>query len=118
MLTKLITYTIGSGLALFVATKFVSGVTYTGSWTTLAAAGFAIALLNLAIAPILRILSLPLRILTFNLFSLVIDMAMVWLTDAAIFEMNIQGIPSLFWTTVIVMLFNAFLSRSLIRSGG
>lgn len=109
MLAKLIAYTVGSGLALYIAAKFVPGVTYTGTWTTLALAGFGIALLNLAIAPILRILTLPLRILTFNLFSLVIDMAMVWLADVLIMEMNIQGVIALFWTTVIVMIFNALI---------
>ncbi len=109
MLAKLVTYTVGSGFALWVATKYIHGVTFTGSWEILALAGFAIALLNLAIAPILRILTLPLRILTFNLFSLVIDMAMVWLADVIILKLNIEGIAALFWTTLIVMLFNAFL---------
>lgn len=110
MLTKLIIYTLGSSLALFVAAEYVPGVTHTGTWTILAMAGFAIALLNLAIAPILRILALPLRILTFNLFSLVIDMAMVWLADILLVDnFNIEGLVALFWTTVIIMIFNALL---------
>jgi putative membrane protein len=116
VLVKLITYTVGSGLALWVAARYVDGVNYTGNWQILALAGFAIALLNLAIAPVLRVITLPLRILTFNLFSLVIDMAMVWLADAVILEMDIKNIPALFWTTLIVMVFNAFLSRVVIRS--
>lgn len=107
MLAKIIAYTIGGGLALWVAARFIPGVTYTGNWEILALAGFGIALLNLAIAPILRVLTLPLQILTFNLFSLVIDMAMVWLADALILEMNIQDIPALFWTTLIVLIFNS-----------
>ncbi len=106
MLAKIIAYTIGSSLALWVAARFIPGVSYIGNWEILALAGFGIALFNLAVAPILRVLTLPLRILTFNLFSLVIDMAMVWFADALILEMNIQDIPALFWTTLIVMIFN------------
>lgn len=116
MLAKLIAYTAGSSLALWVAVKYLHGITFTGNWEILALAGFAIAVLNLAIAPILRVLTLPLRILTFNLFSLVIDMAMVWLADVVILELNIEGIIALFWTTVVVMLFNAFLAQIVVHS--
>ncbi len=109
MLGKLITYTIGSGLALYVASRIVPGVEYTGGWEVLALAGFSIALLNLAIAPILKLLALPLRILTLNLFSLVIDMLMVWLADALVPELAIHGIFPLFWTTLLIMAFNFIL---------
>jgi uncharacterized membrane protein YvlD (DUF360 family) len=50
-----------------------------------------------------------LRILTFNLFSLVIDMSMVWLADVLIPELNISGIYPLFATTLIIMIFNFLL---------
>jgi putative membrane protein len=109
MLAKLVSYTIGSGAALFFAAQVIPGVKYSGSWGVLALAGFAIALLNLAIAPILKLLSLPLRILTFNLFSLVIDMAMVWLADLLIPELVISGLFPLFWTTIFIMILNHLL---------
>jgi putative membrane protein len=110
MLAKLVVYTIGSALGLYVATRYVTGVEFSGGWQILAIAGFAIALLNLAIAPILKILSLPLRILTFNLFSLVIDMSMVWLADKIfVHDLRIVGLWPLFLTTLIIMVFNAIL---------
>ena len=109
MLAKLFAFTIGSGAGLFFAAQAVPGVEYHGSWGVLAAAGFAIALLNLAIAPVLKILSLPLRILTFNLFSLVIDMAMVWTADLLIRDLDIIGLGPLFWTTIIIMALNYLL---------
>ena len=109
MLGRLVVYTIGSGLALYASARFVPGIVYSGNWQTLALTGFVIALLNLAIAPILKILSLPLRILTLNLFSLVIDMSMVWLADALIPELRIHGLLPLLITTSIVMIFNFIL---------
>ena len=109
MLGKLITYTIGSGLGLYVAARFVPNIEFTGVWGILVFAGFCIALLNLAIAPILKILSLPLRILTLNLFSLVIDMSMVWLADALIPELRIHGLWPLLATTLIIMITNSIL---------
>ncbi len=109
MLAKLIIYTIGSGLALYIAARFMPGVEYSGAWSVLTFAGFCIALLNLAIAPILKILSLPLRILTLNLFSLVIDMSMIWLADILVLELHIQGIWPLMATTLIIMIINSIL---------
>ncbi len=109
MLAKLITYTIGSAFALYVAARFAPGVEFSGGWQVLAIAGFSIALLNLAIAPILKILSFPLRVLTLNLFSLVIDMSMVWLADALILELRIHGIWPLLATTLVVMVINSIL---------
>ena len=106
MLAKLFAYTLGSGTALFFAARIVPGVAYTGGWEILAIAGFAIALLNMAIAPILKLLSMPLRILTFNLFSLVIDMAMVWTADLLIGELTITGIIPLLLTTIFIMTLN------------
>jgi putative membrane protein len=109
MLGKLVIYTLGSAFALYVADRLVPGVEFSGGWQILAVAGFAIALLNLAIAPILKILSLPLRILTFNLFGLVIDMSMVWLADALVPELRIAGIWPLLFTTLIIMIVNSIL---------
>lgn len=116
MLAKLIVYTVGSGLALFAAARFIPGVAYSGNWQALALAAFAIALLNLAIAPVLKVLSLPLRILTFNLFSLVIDMSMVWLADALISSFEIKGIFPLLATTLVIMIFNSLLWTILSQS--
>ena len=109
MLAKLFAYTIGSGLGLYAAVRFVPGVEYSGGWEILAIAGFAVALLNLAIAPVLKLLSLPLRILTLNLFGLVIDMSMVWLADALVPELRIHGLGPLLAATLIIMIFNYIL---------
>jgi len=109
MLRKLIVYTAGSGFGLYLAVNFIPQINYSGGWPTLAIAGFCIALLNLTVAPILKILSIPLRVLTLNLFSLVIDMSMVWLANALIPELTIAGIGPLLAATVIILLLNSIL---------
>ena len=109
MLGKLITYTIGSGLGLYAAVQLIPNIGFSGPWGVLLFAGFWIALLNLAIAPILKLLSLPLRILTLNLFSLVIDMSMVWLADALIPGLKITGLAALLAATLIIAILNSIL---------
>lgn len=109
MIFKLLVYTVGAGLSFFLASKFVPGVTFDGGLGALALAGFLFALFYSAIAPIIKLITFPLRILTFNLFSLVIDMAVVWVVDGLVHDLQIHGLLALLITTLIILVINAIL---------
>lgn len=100
LIAKLLSGMIGIGLAAY----FLPGVTYDGSFTTILLVGLVVGLLFFFVKPILSLITLPLRIITLNLFSLVIMMFLVWLVDALfpadMFE--IFGINNLFFTTLII----------------
>ena len=89
-------------LGLWLASQFIAGVSFTGSWKILLFAGFILGLINFFIKPILKLITLPLRILTLGLFSLIINMAMIWLVDLFFIELIIIGIVPLFWTSLII----------------
>lgn len=89
-------------LGVWLAQRYVPGVEFTGSWQTLAISGLILGLLNFFIKPILKIITWPLKILTFGLFSLVINMLIVWAVDIVFPELIIPGIIPLFWTSLIV----------------
>ncbi|MEB3071146.1 phage holin family protein [[Mycobacterium] vasticus] len=75
-----------TGLALWVVTKVVSGVTFVGGDTTLQRVGiiFVVALVfglvNAFIKPVVQLLSIPLYILTLGLFHIVVNALMLWIT--------------------------------------
>jgi len=110
-------------LGIFLATKFVPGVSlqilpgqsslfgieFTAAWQILVLVGGVLGLINFFLKPVLKIITLPLRILTFGLFSLVINMLMVWVVDILFLELVISGIIPLFWTTVIIWLISLLL---------
>ena len=89
-------------LGLWLAAEFVSGVEITNSWSTLLWAGLILGLINFFIKPILNLIALPLRIITLGLFSLVINMGIIWLVDIIFLELIISGIAALFYATLIV----------------
>ena len=104
-------------LGLWLAVQFIPGVEFNGNnIKTLALAGLILGLLNYFIKPILKGITLPLRILTFNLFTIVISMALLWLVDLITPELTIvhglslKDFIPLFWTTVIIWLISYFLS--------
>lgn len=106
---KLIFQLIAGICGFWLAVKFVPGVEFVGEIKYLIFAGIFLGLINFFIKPILKIITLPLRILTFGLFSLVINMIMIWVVDIFFPELIIQGIIPLFWTTLIVWIVSFFL---------
>jgi len=89
-------------LGIFLAQRYAPGVEFIGNWQTLVLAGVILGLINFFIKPILKTITLPLRILTFGLFGLVINMGIVWLVDIIFPELIIPGFVALFWTSLIV----------------
>jgi len=68
--------------ALYVADFLIEGITFTGEWWNFLLVALAFSLLNTYIRPILRILTLPISVITLGLFLLVINAAMLLLTSA------------------------------------
>ena len=113
MLYRLIIQIIIGILGLWLAVTFVPGVYFSGPlfliphvWTdilkTMVFWGAFLGFLNFFVKPILNTIALPLRIITLNLFSLVIAMALLWLVNILSLELTFNGILPLFWTTLII----------------
>lgn len=83
--------TIGNAAGLWLATRLLSGLSVPQGagtaqmWLNLLVLGLVLALVNSLVRPVARFLALPLYIVTFGLFSLVVNGAMLsltgWLTD-------------------------------------
>ena len=110
-MSNLLYQIIGGILSFWLAVEFVPGVEFTGELKYLAMAGAFLGLINFFIKPVLKTITLPLRFLTFGLFSLIINMALIWFVDVVFPELTVAGIIPLFWTTVIVWLVGYFLGR-------
>lgn len=68
--------------ALWVAVAIVPGITFTGEWWKLLLVAVAFSLINTYLRPILRLLTLPITLMTVGLFLLVINALMLLLTSA------------------------------------
>jgi putative membrane protein len=68
--------------ALYVADFLIGGITFVGEWWKFLLVALAFSLLNTYVRPILRILTLPISVITLGIFLLVINAAMLLLTSA------------------------------------
>lgn len=80
----------------FFLTKILSGVHIDGFFTAIVFA-IVLGILNLIVSPILKLLGLPLTIITLGLFSLVINAIVILIADYFIDGMHIDG----FWWAFI-----------------
>lgn len=91
-------------LSLWVASHVFRGLTFSSSGALLVSAlllGFA----NAIVRPILVFLTLPLTLLTFGLFLLVINALMIMLVAALVKGFKVSG----FWTALLASMFIAIL---------
>ncbi|PIU46506.1 hypothetical protein COS93_02360 [bacterium (Candidatus Gribaldobacteria) CG07_land_8_20_14_0_80_33_18] len=107
---RLFWYIILGTLGIYIAILFIPGVQINGEiysfgWSKiLFLSGLVLGLLNFFIKPIISLITFPLRILTLGLFSLAIEMGMVFIVDTVFPELIIPGLAGLFWTSIIVWL--------------
>lgn len=105
-----------SAAALWVATRIVPGISFTGPWPWLFAVALVFGVLNTVVRPILIFFSLPALLLTLGLFLLVLNGLMLWLTARVSsllslgFEVN--GFTAAFLgalvVSIVTMALNAF----------
>ena len=124
---KLLSQIVSATLGLWLATLFAGvvvrvypesnffGIPLTAQWEIFLVLGIALGLLNYFLRPLLKTLALPLEIITLGLFTLVIDMALLWFLDFVFAELYIPLFLPLFETTLIIWIINLILQKILIK---
>jgi putative membrane protein len=92
--------------ALYVAAWLLDGVTYRDDLWTLVLAGGVFTAVNAVVKPILTILSIPFIILTLGLFLLVVNVAMLYLTDALVSDFDITTFGTALLAAIVVTIVN------------
>jgi putative membrane protein len=69
--------------ALWVATRMVEGISFTGTVPTLLGVALLFGVLNVVLRPILKLLTFPFFILTLGLFTFVLNAVMLLITSGA-----------------------------------
>jgi putative membrane protein len=100
--------------ALWVATEIVPGISFTGDWWLLFAVALVFGVLNVAVRPILLILTFPFLLVTLGLFLLVLNGAMLWLTgvvsDALGLGFHVASFTSAFLGALVISIVSFLLS--------
>ena len=97
---------LGNTLAISLAAYYVKGFSFPKDWKLVLLAGLILALFNAILKPILKLISAPFIIVTLGLFTLVINMALLWLLTQFLPELKIVGFWAYFWGVIIISFIN------------
>ena len=103
-------------LAILLASYLLSGIQVSGFWAAVGAAAM-LGILNAFFRPIALILTLPINILTFGLFTFIINAVMLKMASGVISGFHVEG----FWTAIfgaLVISLVSFALNSLISEKG
>jgi len=94
----------------YLAAEFLPNVAFIGTRQTLLLIGLVFGIMNYLIKPIINFFLTPLRLLTFGLIGLVINIGIVWFVSNIIFPNNLKIInfSSLLYATLIIWLTSFF----------
>ena len=100
--------------ALWVATRIVPGVTYSGGVVPMLAVALVFGIVNAVIGTVAKIVTFPIIILTLGIFILVINGLMLMLTSALSQALelgfHVRGFWAAFWGALVVSLVSTVLS--------
>ena len=103
-----------NAVALWVATRIVTGVTHNGALLPLIGVALVFGIVNAVIRPILKLFTFPLFILTFGLFAFVLNGIMLLLTSAISNALglgfHVTGFRAAFWGALVVSIVSTLLS--------
>ena len=85
----------------------LGAVTFHGSTATVIWAALVFGILNTVLKPVLKLITLPLALLTFGLAWFFVSMLMLWLTTLIIGDFNVDGFWNYVWATIIIWAVNA-----------
>src|SRR5512135_2632191 len=86
--------------ALWVATRVVPGVSYSGELLPFLGVALVFGIVNAYIRPVAKLLALPLIILTLGIFALIVNGLMLWLTSSLSTTLGLGFHVSGFWAAV------------------
>lgn len=111
---KFLMRTLVTAIALWAATRLVTGITFHGSWIGLACVAIVFGLLNAFVRPILTFLAFPLLIVTLGFFILVLNAVMLLLTSGLAsrlgIDFHVSGFSAAFWGAIVIGIVSFLLS--------
>lgn len=109
-LGKIIILVLSNALALFVATKIISGIQIEPSLMNYLVAGALLGIVNTFIRPVIKFFSFPFIILTLGIFTIVINIVLLFFVSFLLPTFSIEGIGAAFWGVFIISIVNYLIS--------
>lgn len=92
-------------LAVFAADYLVAGI-HTDGWTTILIAGAALTVIQVIVKPIVKVLALPITLITLGLFLLILNALFFWFVSSLVPGMTVDTFTAAFLGSLVVSALN------------
>jgi putative membrane protein len=99
----------GNAIALYAAVAAAGDASFAG-WTSLLLAAAVFGVVNAIVKPIVKLLALPVILLTVGIALFFINVLMLWLTDVIVSGIHFDGFIALVSGSVVIWLVNMVLT--------
>ena len=106
MIAWLLISWVTNAITLAIVAWILSGVTFHGSFWAVVFAAAVFGILNTILKPILRLVTLPIALITLGIAWFFVSLAMLWLTTLIVDKFDINGFWNYVWATILVWLVN------------
>jgi putative membrane protein len=89
-------------VALWVCDKLIDGIVFTGNFGTLVLAGLVFALVNMLLKPVVKLLAIPLILITLGIALFFINILMLYITDWIVSGFEITHFGAAVWATIVI----------------
>jgi putative membrane protein len=103
-----------SAVSLLIVAHLISGFHVSGFGTALIAA-LVIGLINATLGLLLKLVTLPLTLITFGLFLLVVNALMIWLASTIVPGFEVTGFGPAFLAAIILAVINTVMRHLVFR---
>ncbi|MDP3004431.1 MAG: phage holin family protein [Candidatus Azambacteria bacterium] len=112
MIISFLLHIIVNALAILTAEWLVPGVIYKYEFLSLIKIALILALANILLKPILKMIFGPFILLTLGFFTIAINIFLIWLVVYFVPELSIVSFNAYFWTMIIISFFNFIVSAA------
>ena len=110
-IARVIVQILANSVAILAADKLVPGFVFRGDWQDLLFAGAVLGIINSFIRPLVKLLTFPVIILTLGLFTIIINVAMLYLAASFIPSLIVNSFWAGFWAVIIISIVNGIVSK-------
>jgi putative membrane protein len=93
---------LGTVAAVFLTIYLVPGLASTGGWTTILLVALIWSVITMVIRPVLKILTLPITLITFGLFSFVLNALLFWAMELIVPGFVVQNFIAAFLGAIVL----------------
>ena len=104
---------LGTVAAVYLTVSIVPGITVEGGWVTILIIALVWSVINMVIKPVLSILTLPITIITFGLFSFILNALLFWAMTLIVPGFVISGFLAALLGALVLSILSWFIHQIL-----